>query len=636
MRLSTVRAVSGALVSMALLAPMAAMAQSSDHHTVIANADPGAVIMPGVDDDEPIGAAIRDRLLDDAVRAKEDEAVDWQALLAFYEGRGDQAIWVGKGGYTDKALSVMAEFATADEWGLNPDDFVVLSLPDDGPGTAPLTRDQRIEAESLFALNVLKYARHARGGRVFEPSKQLSSYLDRGPQLAHPKDVLDNLAAAEKPGEILRNLHPKHPQFEKLRQKFIEMTSEAADADKIVRIPAGPKLIPGKKHPQIALLRRRLDVPAEAVGGWPVDETHYDDKLAVAVAKFQDERGHKADGIVGSKTRAALNDIEVPSPEKILANMEQWRWMPEDLGNFYVWVNIPDFMVRVVKDGKIIHEERIVTGEIDKQTPVFSDVMETIFFNPRWNVPDSIKVLELYPNLARGGGSFQRQGLKLMRNGREVSPGSVNWGTADIRNYDVYQPAGPGNVLGVVKFTFPNKHAVYLHDTTAKSLFNETSRPFSHGCMRVRNPMRLAEILLAEDKGWNAAHVHDMQQSNDDEVPVKLDKKIPVHVTYFTARIEDDGTEKLFKDVYGHEQRIKLAMAGKFSQIAKGSDHLAPVKLERVRFAQTPDDWGFFGGTNYGGNPQNNSGVLINKSGKRYKKDNSSFNDFMNNMFGGN
>jgi L,D-transpeptidase YcbB len=411
----------------------------------------------------------------------------------------------------------------------------------------------------------------------------------------------------------------------------MEMTSSAADADKIVRIPAGPKLIPGKKHPQIALLRKRLEMPAEAVGGWPVDETHYDDKLAAAVAKFQDAHGQKADGVVGSKTRAALNDIEVPSPGKILANMEHWRWMPEDLGDFYVWVNIPEYMVRVVKGGVVIHEERIVTGEINKQTPVFSDVMETIFFNPRWNVPDSIKVLELYPNLARGGGSFQRQGLKLMRNGREVSPGSVNWGSADIRNYDIYQPSGPGNVLGIVKFTFPNKHAVYMHDTTAKSLFNEASRPFSHGCMRVRNPMRLAEILLAEDKGWDASQVLDAQQSNEDEVAVKLDKKIPVHVTYLTERIEDDGTERSFKDIYGHEARIKLALAGKFDQIARGPDHLAPVKL--VRYAQTPDDWGFFGGGAYG---NDNSGVLINKSGKqRYNKNNSSLSDFMNNIFGG-
>jgi L,D-transpeptidase YcbB len=542
-------------------------------------------------------------------------------------------------GYTDRALAVMAVFATADEWGLNPDDFSVPPLPDDAPDATPLSREERIEAESKFSLNVLKYARYARGGRIFEPSKQLSSYLDRGPQFANPLQVILDVAEAQKPGDVLRNLHPKHPQFEKLRQKYLEITSKRDEADKIVRIPAGPKLIPGKKHPQVAMLRRRLDVPAAAVAGWPADENHYDDKLAAAVAKFQDERGQKADGIVGSKTRAALNDIEAPSPEKYLANMEHWRWMPEDLGNFYVWVNIPDFMVRVVKDGKIVHEERIVVGELDKQTPVFSDVMETIYFNPRWNVPESIKVLELYPSLARGGGSFQRQGLKLMRNGKPVNPGSVDWSRADIRNYDVYQPSGPGNVLGVVKFTFPNKHAVYLHDTTAKSLFNEASRPFSHGCMRVRNPMRLAEVLLENDKGWNAAQVHETQQSSDDEVPVKLSSKIPVHVTYLTTLFDDAGNEQTFKDIYGHEKRLKLAIAGKFDQIVKGPDHLAPVKLQRVRYASSPDDWSFFGGSfsTKPGNSRNNADVLIKqKNGKtRYKKDNSSFNDFLNNMFGG-
>jgi murein L,D-transpeptidase YcbB/YkuD len=167
----------GAVASATVMVPAPAGAQLSDHHAVVATADPGADIAPGVDDDEPIGAAIRDRLLDDAVRAKEDEAVDWQALLAFYEGRGDKAIWVGRAGYTGKALSVMAEFATADEWGLNPDDFSVLSLPDDGPDTAPLTRDQRIEAESRFALNCRRTSIAARRSPIQRKFSMISLRL---------------------------------------------------------------------------------------------------------------------------------------------------------------------------------------------------------------------------------------------------------------------------------------------------------------------------------------------------------------------------------------------------------------------------------------------------------------------------
>jgi L,D-transpeptidase YcbB len=301
--------------------------------------------------------------------------------------------------------------------------------------------------------------------------------------------------------------------------------------------------------------------------------------------------------------------------------------MPEDLGDTYIHVNIPEFMVRVVQNGKVVLEERIVTGQVEKQTPVFSDQLEAVIFHPRWNVPESIKVLELYPNLARGGGSFQRQGLKLMRNGQEVDPRSVDWSTADIRNFDVFQPSGDGNALGLVKFIFPNKHGVYLHDTPAKTLFNEASRPFSHGCMRVQNPLELAAKLLSIDKDWEPQRVTEILDRDPDEVPVQIDKKILVHVTYFTDVIDDNGEEHIYKDVYGHEQRVKLALAGKFDQIVIGPDHLAPVEFKRVRVAQSPEDFGsFFGFSDYNDErPQ---------KGKKYKND-SALNDFFKNFLGG-
>ena len=274
-----------------------------------------------------------------------------------------------------------------------------------------------------------------------------------------------------------------------------------------------------------------------------------------------------------------------------------------------------------------------------------------MIFHPRWNVPESIKVLELYPNLARGGGSFQRQGLKLMRNGRQINPGSVDWGSADIRNFDVYQPSGPGNVLGEIKFIFPNKHGVYMHDTTAKGLFNEASRPFSHGCMRVRDPRQNAEVLLNIDKGWNRSQIDAiLDGGSNEEVPVNLDTKIPVHMTYFTTRVDDAGNLQTFKDVYGHEQRIKLALSGRWNQIAVGADHLAPVKFERARYAYSPDDdWNSFFGGSYGNstkkwNSTGKQGGFFSfgeppppeKPGKKSKqaKGNGANGDFLKNLFG--
>lgn len=602
-------------------------AQTSDPAaTQVANAEPNALLPTDIKD-PAVGSAIRERLLADAQLAKEEEAADWQALIAFYEGRADEPVFVGRSGYTPKAQALIAEFAKADEWGLDPQDFSVLDFGPDAESRSDLTPSQKVEGEMGLALTVLKYARHARGGRITEPSKQLSSYLDRTPQYVDPKALLDDLAAASDPAEVLRGTHPKHAQFEKLRQKYLELKRSADAAKDIVRIPArGAKLVPGQSHRDVALLRKRFEVPVPTGNGETApDENFYDDDLAAAVAKFQDEKGEKPDGIVGPRTRAALNDIEMPNPERLLANMEMWRWMPDDLGDVHVWVNIPEFMVRVVKNGEIIHEERIITGTISNQTPAFSDAIQTIYFNPRWHVPQSIKVNELYPSLARGGGSFHRQGLRLVRNGRYIDPRSVDWSRADIRNFDVYQPSGPGNALGIVKFTFPNKHAVYLHDTPTKNLFNSSTRTFSHGCVRVRDPMRLAEVLLEQDKGWSADEVHRTQQSDRDEIAITLDNRIPVHITYLTALVGEDGSERVLKDIYGHEQRVKLALAGKFTQIAKGRDHLAPVKFKRVQYAYSPDDWGLFFGGSPGGQTQK----------RRYQKNNSSLNDFFNNMFGG-
>jgi murein L,D-transpeptidase YcbB/YkuD len=547
-------------------------------------AEPAAVA-PEAPQEEALGAVVRRRLAKGGAERADEERSDALALAAFYESRKDEPLWVSETGLNAKAAAVIAELKKANEWGLKASDFDVRAAAAASGEGAGLSRDQLAEAEMSLSLAVLEYARYARGGRITEPARQLSSYLDRMPQLRDPKTVLEEIAAATEADSYLRGLHPKHPQFEKLRQRYLELVKSAAVAAEIVKIPKGPKLVPGQKHPQVALLRQRLGVALPSVT--PPDETLYDDALAAAVKEFQTKKELKPDGIVSAATREALNDIEAPSPAKLLANMEEWRWMPEDLGAFYVWVNIPEFTLRVVKDGKIVHAERVITGLVDKQTPVFSDEMELVTFHPRWIVPDSIKVRELYPSLARGGTTFAKQNLKLTRNGRLIDPMSIDWSTTDIRNFDVHQPPGGGNVLGVLKFSFPNKHAVYMHDTPTKGLFEEASRPFSHGCMRVRNAQKLAEVVLGEDKGWSAQQVADMVKAPPEENPITLDHKIPVHITYFTAWIDDEGKEQTARDVYGHEKRITLALEGKFDLIVRGPDHLAPVTYGATRYASS-------------------------------------------------
>jgi murein L,D-transpeptidase YcbB/YkuD len=229
-------------------------------------------------------------------------------------------------------------------------------------------------------------------------------------------------------------------------------------------------------------------------------------------------------------------------------------------------------MARVVKKGEVIHTARIVIGKVDTPTAVFSANMKTVVFHPEWGVPDSIKVKELAPYLSGGGGGFfffggdtsilDRQRLRVVYNGRPVNPSSVDWGQVDIRRFTFIQSAGPHNVLGVVKFMFPNKHDIYMHDTPQRELLERPVRMFSHGCMRVQNPARLAELLLAEDKGWGTERVRGLLAEGYNN-EIQLTKEIPVHVTYFTAMADEAGRVSHFGDNYGYDSRMALALGGK-------------------------------------------------------------------------
>jgi len=274
----------------------------------------------------------------------------------------------------------------------------------------------------------------------------------------------------------------------------------------------------------------------------------------------------------------------------LLVNMERWRWYPRDLGRFHVWLNIPEYIVRVIDRNRVVHSERSVVGKRKTKTPDFSDWMEEIVFHPTWNVPDSIKVEEIIPALRRGSPILARQNLGIRYNGRAINPYSVDWRRSDVRRFHFYQPPGRRNVLGFVKFMFPNKHAVYMHDTPSKQLFKQQIRTYSHGCMRIRNPRRLAEVLLAQDKGWRPHHIAALINAGITH-PVQLTRKIPVHITYLTARVDRDGRLEVYGDIYGHDRRLANALTGRGDLIAavagpEASEHqpvtsLTPAQLAR-------------------------------------------------------
>jgi murein L,D-transpeptidase YcbB/YkuD len=265
--------------------------------------------------------------------------------------------------------------------------------------------------------------------------------------------------------------------------------------------------------------------------------------------------------------------------KRLRANMEMWRWMPDDMGDMYVFNNIPEFMQYVYKDGQIIRTEKIVAGMIDKQSSIFSRPLKYVVLRPLWRVPESIKVNEIWPSLLRGGGLMRQYDLQLeTKDGQPLDWHKIDWAKVDIRNYEVTQASGPKSVLGHVKFSFPSQHTIYMHDTPDKWMFRSSQRTLSHGCLRVQKPMELAEMILNEDKGWDKAKIAELDRSGPMNNEIAIDKRIPIHLVYFTAWVADDGLLKIFADIYGHEKRVTQALDGDWDKINKGRDHLAPVE----------------------------------------------------------
>jgi murein L,D-transpeptidase YcbB/YkuD len=434
----------------------------------------------------PIVAEIRLKLQEPALR-KGAAADDLAALEAFYGEHAGPPLWITTVGFNSKAQALIAELQKAAEWGL-PAEAIDLPPASDLPST---TAAQAVD-ELKLALAILKYARFAKGGRV--SSSRISNLFDQKSNLLDPKQALTEVAASPSPGAYLASLHPKHDQFERLRQALSK---------------------------------------------------------AVAGAKA---RGRKpsADGQV----------------QRIIVNMERWRWMPPDLGSYYVWNNVPAFTTRVIKDGKSIYIEKAIVGQVKYATPIFSADMRSIVFNPQWVVPETIKIEDLQPRLrqtVRGVPDvsvLRENKLSVSYQGKPVDATTIDWSRANIRAYTFTQSPGPSNVLGALKFNFPNRHAIYMHDTVQPELFKQTVRTLSHGCIRVHEPERLAALLLAEDKAWSPEQVKSTLAKGNNS-GVLLSRPVPVHLTYFTMAYDGVGKLQTYADIYGLDSKMAQALFGK-------------------------------------------------------------------------
>lgn len=478
------------------------------------------------------------------------------AVVDTYRTRGFTPVWLEGGTLSERGKAVLALLGAAAEEGLEPEAYLPAGL---SSFVAPLPLQDpaamaRLDID-LFAAAV-RYARDASGG-LFEPAK-LSRYHDVAPPYAEAAQAARVLAWSPYAADYLKSLHPRHPAYAAMKKALAELRAKAGPGAGNL-IADGPVVKVGDSDPRLPPVRERLVERgyADAIPAPGADATVLDKELSVELRLFQKAMRIKVTGVLGPQTVAALNaDSSARDMARLVNSMERLRWLPHQLPGDHVFVNQAAFEAEVVQNGREVWSTRVIVGKPNTQTSVFNDEMELVVFNPSWGVPPSIIANEYLPKLRRDPGYLDRIGFKVVnQKGKVVSSRSVRWGAYGSKvPYGIHQPPGAKNALGEVKFLFPNSHDIYMHDTPTRELFEEDTRAFSHGCVRVQNPREFAAVLL----GWDAAEV-DKHIGSPKTETVRLKKKIPVYLTYFTAWPDGTGKIRFFEDIYGRDKAMEDA-----------------------------------------------------------------------------
>ena len=479
-------------------------------------------------------------------------------LLTYYLDRNFKPVWTRDTGLKGKGKALLKMLENAGDDGLDPAWYGTADIKARAGSTNP---EVLAELDLLMSMAFADYAGDLQKGRI-DPSS-IDRELHIKPHGPGALTLIDKAEEADDLEPFVYQLADANPRYARLKKALADYRKIAASGG-WPKIPAGAALKPGMDDARVPVLRKYLTVTGDLAANDTPDSTTYDDTLVAAVRKFQERHGEDVDGVIGPGTLKAMNVPVGDRIRQIIINLERRRWMERNLGKRYVFVNQADQFLKVVDTlptrEKTIFTARVVVGKPFHRTPVFSDMMEYIVINPYWNVPPSIANKEFLPKLRRDPGALARMNIRIIAASGEVNPYSVNWNAMSRIPYRLRQDTGGRNALGRLKFIFPNPYNVYIHDTPSKSLFKRSSRYFSHGCMRVQNPVSLAAVLLGP-QGWNAARIKARITGGKRQI-VRLKKKIPVHVTYLTAWVNKDGTVNFRKDIYGRDRRLAKALLG--------------------------------------------------------------------------
>lgn len=478
-------------------------------------------------------------------------------MADFYAARAFQPAWSDSA----RTAQLIELIETSVEHGLEPADFLLDRLRG-LMARAGMDVVRLAERDLLLTEALVRYGYQRRFGKVdprkLEPAWNFSRGFANG---ADPAALLTEALAAPSLATFLDERIPRGPWYLQLQRSLARYRALAA-AGGWQALPLDATLRPGERDRRVALLRQRLEVEGDHAPAVALpDAEYFDEGLAAAVVAFQARHALATDGIVGARTLAALNVPVHSRIDQLRLSLERVRWLSGDVPATYVVVNIAGARIGFVRERHLVWSSRVVVGRTARQTPVFRGLMTYVELNPTWTIPPTILREDVLPILRRDPAYLLRQNITVIdRTGEVIDPLSVDWRAVGAGSYTLRQEPGPANALGRIKFMFPNRHAVYLHDTPATALFERPERTFSSGCIRVEDPLALAELVLGA-AGWDRVALESAIATGATR-RIELPTPVPVLMVYLTAVADSDGTTRFYRDVYGRDGSLLAALKG--------------------------------------------------------------------------
>ncbi|MBU4316428.1 MAG: L,D-transpeptidase family protein [Proteobacteria bacterium] len=492
-----------------------------------------------------------------------------EALPKFYEMNAYQPVWVEQKGRLERVDEMIRALQDAEKEGLNPDDYHLAKIQEILKKGFEVTSEEDcsnynrlLALEMLLSDAFLLYGSHLLDGRVNPKAVDSEWYAEQSRSDMAP--ILFNAIQSNEIQKTLQDLAPGQPAYGKLKEALKRYRQIAAKGGWNA-VPYVKKLQKDDSDPRVALIAQRLaaelgDVDAVSEEPGPASII-FDDKLETSVRKFQRLRGLNDDGVVGQNTLAAMNRSTQACVKSIEINMERWRWLPRDLGERYILVNTANFSADVMEKDYPVMTLRVIVGMQYRETPVFSHRISYLVLNPYWHVPKKLAVEDKLPMLQKNPYLLMKQKIRIFRNTgieeQEIDPRVIDWSKVTKYNfrYRLRQDPGPLNALGRVKFMFPNRFNVYLHDTPARELFDKTVRTFSSGCIRIEKALDLAAYLLKDDPNWTPESILTELDKNKEKT-VKLKNPMPIHLQYWTALVDESGDVNFRNDIYERDMNL--------------------------------------------------------------------------------